>query len=195
MKSMMYLLPEDLRRELKKPLGILLRDPLVPFFLSKISGPLVTIGDVCSMKALEAGKRPKVMIVDFKTLRRTVHGHLEILRKAPPEYKRVKVKNPAGTITSALMDCLKMAMARKGNTLIVVEGEEDLAALPAILASPEGSWIMYGQPGEGAVFIRVKGMVKRSCEEVIRRMEVKPDGDNDRVQEVQSLVKEDRSEI
>ncbi len=178
---MKYVLPEDLRRELKKPLGILLRDPYVFFFLSKIKGPLITIGDVCSLKALEAGKRPKMMIVDFKTLRRTVHGHLEILNKAPRDYKRVKVKNPPGTITSALIECIRRSLKSEGNTLIVVEGEEDLAAIPAILASPPGAWVMYGQPGEGAVFIKVGEMVKKSCEEVMRRMEVRGNGDHDRV--------------
>jgi uncharacterized protein (UPF0218 family) len=35
--------------------------------------------------------------------------------------------------------------------VLVVDGEEDLAALPALLAIPAGGVVVYGQPGEGMV--------------------------------------------
>ena len=38
---------------------------------------------------------------------------------------------------------------------IVVEGEEDLATLPAILYAPPGSVVVYGQPDEGSVLVKV----------------------------------------
>jgi len=34
-----------------------------------------------------------------------------------------------------------------------VDGEEDLAVIPCVLMAPEGSLILYGQPGEGVVLV------------------------------------------
>ena len=41
------------------------------------------------------------------------------------------------------------------STIIVVDGEEDLLALPAIALAPLTSVILYGQPDEGLVIVKV----------------------------------------
>jgi uncharacterized protein (UPF0218 family) len=41
------------------------------------------------------------------------------------------------------------------NVRIFVKGEEDLAALPAMMMAPVGSVIMYGQPDKGVILVRV----------------------------------------
>jgi len=39
--------------------------------------------------------------------------------------------------------------------VICVSGQEDLAVLPAILLAPMGSFVIYGQPGQGFVVVEV----------------------------------------
>jgi uncharacterized protein (UPF0218 family) len=36
-----------------------------------------------------------------------------------------------------------------------VDGEEDLAVLPCLLNSPKDAFILYGQPNEGVVLVKV----------------------------------------
>jgi uncharacterized protein (UPF0218 family) len=34
--------------------------------------------------------------------------------------------------------------------VIFVDGEEDLAVIPLVIAAPDGAAILYGQPGKGS---------------------------------------------
>jgi len=53
---------------------------------------------------------------------------------------------------------------------IIVNGEEDLATLPAILYAPVGSVVVYGQPNEGSVLVHVTSERKKHIEEFIKKM-------------------------
>ena len=57
-------------------------------------------------------------------------------------------------------------------TKIVINGEEDLLALPAVLFAPEGSFVVYGQPKEGVVVIKVTAEKKAEVKLIIDEMEV-----------------------
>jgi len=52
-----------------------------------------------------------------------------------------------------------------------VEGEEDLAALPAILYADENSVIVYGQPLEGIMVIRPTEENKKKVRETLELFE------------------------
>jgi uncharacterized protein (UPF0218 family) len=65
------------------------------------------------------------------------------------------VENPAASLSGALLEALGEALSAPEPVIIEVTGEEDLAALPAILAAPDGSSVVYGQPGEGMVRVAV----------------------------------------
>ncbi|MFW6045239.1 MAG: DUF359 domain-containing protein, partial [Natronomonas sp.] len=62
-------------------------------------------------------------------------------------------------------------------------GEEDLAALPAILASPDGAGIVYGQPDEGMVLATVDDDLRTFARELMERM----DGDTERALTILNL--------
>ena len=49
------------------------------------------------------------------------------------------------------------------DVLILVDGEEDLAVIPLILAAPFGVFILYGQPGEGVVVCEVTPAAKEKA--------------------------------
>jgi hypothetical protein len=56
-------------------------------------------------------------------------------------------------------------------TRIIVEGEEDLAVIPLICLLPENSLVVYGQPDEGVVAIRVTEDKKILIHDILGRME------------------------
>ena len=57
------------------------------------------------------------------------------------------------------------------NFKIIVDGEEDLAALAAIKTAPENSIVFYGQPGEGLVKVCVDEKIKEEVQGIIKRMD------------------------
>ena len=63
--------------------------------------------------------------------------------------KTVYVDNPQGTITQEAIVAIKEALERNEHTHIVVDGEEDLLTLIAVLYAPENSFVVYGQPYRG----------------------------------------------
>jgi hypothetical protein len=85
-------------------------------------------------------------------------------------YKTIKVHNPAATLTKDLIDRIRESLHGDEHIKIIVEGEEDLATLPAILYAPLGSVVVYGQPNEGSVLVDVTAERKLHIEEFMKRM-------------------------
>ncbi len=175
---MLFRLTKELRRELKKPLGELIRGPIPePYFRIKneLRGKtIVTVGDVVTENVLKLGLSPSLALYDLKTKRAEYSP--DINAKAV----FMTVSNPPGTITKALLDAIRKAfrLVERGRPVhILVSGEEDLGAIPAVLYAPYGSVVLYGQPDEGVVLIKVTPECKRRCARILSKMEVVRNGD------------------
>lgn len=83
--------------------------------------------------------------------------------------KTFHVKNPAGVITQESLDAIKQATAER-DIVILVDGEEDLLTLPCILESPSSALVIYGQPSQGLVVVRVNPVIKNKVASIMRRM-------------------------
>ena len=173
-------LPRSLRGELKDPLGPVYTD--AAGLLTDAGDPVVTVGDVVTYHLLRADRRPDVALVDRKTKRETVDD--AIWAAIDGFDRRVAVPNPAATLSASLLVELRAALDRAdtgtGTTLLVVDGEEDLAALPAVLAAPEGASVVYGQPDEGMVRAGTSPDERAVVRDLLERM----DGDADRAFDV-----------
>jgi len=161
------LMPDNLRDELKEPLGPIITDDELPEHVK--DQVLAVVGDVASAHILKAGYRPKLIIVDFKT-RRGDEG------EAPTEIrlmgkKSIKVVNPPARITPELWDAVEKAYRAKGPVRIEVDGEEDLASLVCIVTAPEGSLVVYGVPGKGMTVVTVDGRTKARSQKALDGME------------------------
>jgi GTP-dependent dephospho-CoA kinase len=53
---------------------------------------------------------------------------------------------------------------------IVVSGEEDLLALPLFVMVPNGSVVLYGQPLEGMVIVRIDETVRWKARDLLYRI-------------------------
>lgn len=160
-----------LRRELKKPQGILLEGSVDTNIrrieeLIKSSKPpkLVTVGDVVTSNLINANILPDLCIVDGKTLR----GEYKINLKTK---KNLRLKNPKGTVSSKAWEVIRKAISSKVKVGIIVEGEEDLLTIPAVLLAPNRAIVIYGQPDIGVVIVRVDEESKRHYRDLAKQME------------------------
>jgi len=162
-------LPDALRGELKAPMGPVYTD--AGELAAAADRPVVAVGDVVTYHLLEADYRPDVALVDERTERSAVAPEVSA---AITGFDRVlDVENPPGTLTMALLEAILEGLASEGSTLIAVDGEEDLAALAAVLAVPADGSVVYGQPGEGMVLVD-PGFVGDDVRALVSRM----DGDS-----------------
>jgi uncharacterized protein (UPF0218 family) len=138
-------LPPDLRSAFKEPFGAVYRE--TDALLADAGTPVLAVGDVVTHHLRAAGHVPHVAVVDGRTERETAPA---AVRASIPE-PDVVVENPAATLSRDLLVALRDAVAADGPTTVAVEGEEDLAALPALYLCPPGGSVVYGQPGEGMV--------------------------------------------
>jgi uncharacterized protein (UPF0218 family) len=166
-------LPEALRHELKEPMGPVYTAADV--LLGDATEPIIAVGDIVTYHLLMAGYQPDVALVDGKTKREEVER--EITEAIEGFDHRVEVENPPGTLTDDLLEALVDAIERPGTVVITVVGEEDLAALPAIVTAPDGASVVYGQPDEGMVLAIVGEGLRTECRNLLEKM----DGDYARV--------------
>ena len=166
-------LPADLRGAFKEPFGPLHTDVERLLDAADAEAPLVAVGDVVTYHLREFGRAPDVAVVDGLTKRSAVD---EEIRQAlsDPESRR-DVTNPVGEITEALVVAVRDALLEKSPVTVVVDGEEDLATLPAVLSAPVGASVVYGQPDEGMVLVTVDEDTRAVARDLLSRM----DGDVD----------------
>ncbi|MBE6489020.1 MAG: DUF359 domain-containing protein [Methanosphaera stadtmanae] len=153
----MLRVPKSLRKDLKKPLGQLYDsiDQITETLQKQLSDDklLIGIGDVTTRKLVEMNLTPQICMVDNLIERRPVQHNLDHTENIK------KVSNPPGTLTEGLIQLIieSLETSTQSNQIIIeVDGEEDLAVLPAILNAPMDTIILYGQPHEGIVLVKVE---------------------------------------
>ena len=152
-------LNKDIIIELKKPLGELYPDFEDAIDVIKSSEFLISVGDATFSNLTKYELYPNIGIID-NLIQRKNHTH-EIIRAE----HILKVDNPAGTITDDLWETIGKALQLCDNGecyVIDVAGEEDLAVLPCILMAKEDATILYGQPNEGLVILKVSDTIKKA---------------------------------
>ena len=84
--------------------------------------------------------------------------------------RKLKTKNHAGTIEAQAREAVEHAILGGGD-LIEVDGEEDLLTIVAVQTSPSGSLVVYGQPNEGIVLVRVSEAKKAEAQAILDQMD------------------------
>ncbi|MCX9014376.1 MAG: GTP-dependent dephospho-CoA kinase family protein [Candidatus Methanoperedens sp.] len=169
-----YCLPDELRGELRKPYGELYSGNGIDVtrqIINALDAPakIIAVGDIVTFNLLSAGVIPDISFVDGRTKRSPASDTIMKGTKHP-RFKTVTVNNPAGLITVELLEEISKSMESDMPVRIFVDGEEDLAALPAITMSPVSSVIIYGLPDEGAVLVRVTEEKKKEIQSLLDKM-------------------------
>jgi len=140
---------------------------LIELINEKKPSKLIAVGDRVSRNIIEKGMPLDVLIIDNKVMRKAI-APLEIQTE-----KTLRITNPAGTIADEAWSAIREAIDYEGRAKVLVEGEEDLLTLVAVLSAPENSMVVYGQPREGIVAINVTEDAKRKIHQIVDRMEDK----------------------
>lgn len=167
---MALVLTEDLRLKLKSPMGLLIEgdvesimDRLLPVIRNK---RIISVGDVVSQNLIDHGIYPELVIVDGRNLRAEIDDCIEC-------DNTVTVENPQSEITGELWVAIERLFRDKTKRFkkILVEGEEDLAVMPAVLHGDGDTVVLYGQPDRGIVIIEVTEQKKREISDYLNEME------------------------
>ncbi len=156
------------REELAEPHGLL--------FAETPSGRLLggrrvaAVGDMVSHTLREAGVKPCIVVLDGKTERRAYRRGLEEMLGGR---ETVAVENRAGSIEHDALETM-LELGSEENVAVMVEGEEDLLAIPLAIGMPPGGIVAYGQPGEGVVLMPVDRYLKSFLENYLARMKPYP---------------------
>lgn len=151
-----YHLPDYMREQLQQPIGEILKTPKeIATFLKKAPF-LTTVGDITTLSLLEVQYPPAVAFIDYRTQRHAIHSSRYLPYGHLPAATLI---NSAGMITAQAASVYQLAvknyLEHRKTQYIVVKGEEDLLALPALLLAPLDSFVVYGQNEVGIVTIRV----------------------------------------
>jgi hypothetical protein len=162
--------PED-QAALKKPFGILVPDAQITrqkiARLLKSATKIITVGDATTERLVDFGFIPDLAVVDGKERRSA--------RKVPMTYpaKEMHCKNPAGMISQDAVYLLGQALEEKKPVRVLVEGEEDMLALPLFVMAPLGAVVLYGQPLEGLVAVEITPAKRKQAKDLMDRIGVR----------------------
>ncbi len=166
---------EDQRGRLSKPVGKLYegKGPEVIKKIQEIENAaiFVTVGDLVTLYTFQAGLEPDIAIIDFKTERSSLgNSEKDLLEEFTGNYIKIRVENPQGHLTEELVEALIHAVESE-KTCIIVDGEEDMAALPLALILPEKSLMLFGMPGRGIIAYSVNQEDKVLISRIVEEME------------------------
>lgn len=160
-------LPENLRKALKSPIGILIKNQDVSranlLRLLSANSFIITVGDATTEKMLYFNLIPSLQIVD---------GLEKRAKRKPPQSSATKLfcDNPAGEITQQSIDTIRKAIGLKPPVQIIVNGEEDLLVIPACIYAPHNAVVLYGQPNEGLVVVVVTDELRNKTKAILKMM-------------------------
>lgn len=159
--------PKDVQL-LKQPFGTLVPDRQVTkekvASMLKGAKKVVAVGDATTERLIGLGMAPDVAVIDGKERRSK--------RSYPANYpaKELRCANPAGTISNDAVKVLQEAMQLPPPVRVFVDGEEDLLALPVFAMAPEGSTVLYGQPLEGLVVVKITPAKRKQAKDLMDRI-------------------------
>jgi len=162
-------LPDDLRDQLKTPLGNLIsdNDPNKENIIKKISAEsvIITVGDRTTENMLQLGLKPQIQIIDgFEKRNQCIVPVDDTINT------NLSCRNPSGEITEESIQVIKKAFSSEPPVRIIVDGEEDLLVIPACIFAPENSVVMYGQPNEGLVLVHVTPEIQAKVQKILNLM-------------------------
>ena len=141
---------------LKEPFGVLIKNDIInKESLNREIGSaikIITVGDTTTEKLVCLGYVPDISVVDGKEKRIKKPEIFEY-----PTDKILHFENKPGELDEHIItEILQLSQSKLESKIrFIIEGEEDLVALPFLMFSPDDWVICYGQPCQGLVIVHV----------------------------------------
>ena len=165
-----YKVTPELRVRFKQPFGLLVAGSyaetmavIAELLKRELPPMLISVGDRVSRNLVDFKMAPQVSVIDNKCMRRRIKPRVD-------SENVIQVSNPKGTITEAAIEAIREVFDKEKRFQIIVEGEEDLLVLITVLYAPENSLVVYGQPREGIVIVKVTPEKKARAADFLKAM-------------------------
>jgi len=174
----MHRLPEDMRKILGRPLGVLFKgDALWTRYRELLNNSnIATVGDVVTKKYIEnTGRLPNIAVIDGRTKRKLLdkqkaldYGSFTVI---------FELKNPPGHLNLPeirnIVEEISLYYPQEP-VVVSVHGEEDLMLLPLIsrFSNDPAFVALYGQPEQGVVVVKPARSRAVFAEQVIAGMKL-----------------------
>lgn len=165
-----FYIPKEQRKEFVRPYGILFTSTSELLNYLKSYRMIISVGDYVTLLLQKNGVLPNIAIIDMKTKRTEgIHVNVNMFKNV------IKVKNEPGIIRYSVCMLLKEIIEKRKdiNTLLIVDGEEDVLVLPTSLYADFNSVILYGQPNAGTVVMEVNKYSKWRAYDLFSKLKVK----------------------
>ncbi|PWU22924.1 hypothetical protein C5B42_04635 [Candidatus Cerribacteria bacterium 'Amazon FNV 2010 28 9'] len=113
--------------------------------------PLVCVGDVVTRSMIDEQRQFTAAYIDGRSQRETYHFDIS----SPYMLEHSHVSNKPGSIQHLAAQQIQGLSTEQKNIIFVIDGEEDLLTAPLIALLPLESMVLYGQPHQGVVCVRV----------------------------------------
>lgn len=167
-------LSESFKEELRKPMGKVFKTVHKVIKFIKSIKPIMTIavGDIIVDSMLKSGIEPDIKIIDFRSRRKKIKGTL--FYKDSLSRGQSFFMNKPGTINlktaRKLKEIIQKTIFKKQKSWLVVDGEEDLLALPAILFAPLNSLVLYGHWQYGVIAVKITEEIKIKAFNLLKKI-------------------------
>jgi nicotinamide-nucleotide adenylyltransferase len=173
-------MPKKLRMELQKPLGKVFDSVYKVIKFIRFIKPIqiIAVGDIITNSLLKENINPDIKIIDLKSRRKRT----DLFVKNKDVQKGPSLVNKPGTINLKTAEKLKELIQKRSvlvsestfkdgpyKSWLVIDGEEDLLALPAILFAPLDSLVLYGHWKHGIIAVEVDEEMKEKVKEIIEK--------------------------
>ena len=155
---------------LKTPFGTLIQDDKVT--KDKIKGFLknarkvISVGDSTTDRLISFGILPDLSVIDGKERRLKRSSSMS----NSTFQKELRCSNSAGTISREAVSLLQDALRSHYPVRVIVDGEEDMLALPIFSIAPDCSVVLYGQPLEGIVIVKITPKTRKKAKDLMDRI-------------------------
>jgi GTP-dependent dephospho-CoA kinase len=169
----MPLSPEELHL-LKNPFGILIHDKYVTKrkikAILKNAKQVISVGDCTTDRLISFDIIPDILVIDGieRRTKRSRGLHSKIMAA-----EELHCSNPPGSISKEAFLVLYQALAMPGPVKVIVNGEEDMLALPIIAIADEKAVVLYGQPLEGMVVVNINPETQAKAKNLMERIGLK----------------------
>jgi uncharacterized protein (UPF0218 family) len=169
--SVSHLVTPEVLSKFKTPFGLLIEgdssetmEQLRKVIAKEKPPMIVSVGDTVTLNLHAHQIVPHLSITDNQCMRKKVQP------QTLPQKTVIRVKNPQGRITQEAIQAVQEALQSENQTHIIVDGEEDLLTLVAVLYSLKNAIVVYGQPSQGIVVVRVTPEKKAEAKSIFDAM-------------------------
>ncbi|UCD03079.1 MAG: DUF359 domain-containing protein [Candidatus Aenigmatarchaeota archaeon] len=156
-------IPDKMREELRQPYGKLF-EGIKQASAHMKGGDIIAVGDEAGFTLHSSGTTPAIMIVDGKIRRKRTEKRIDV------ECETIRAKNETGYVTRDMWVAVGKAIKTEKPVKVEIEGEEDMAVLPAVLLGKDSDFVVYGLFDRGLCVVKINEETRKTFRNTAKKI-------------------------